>query len=487
VTEVEAVQPSVRQGLTEAEVAERRATGRVNDIPDPRSRTVGQILRGNLFTPFNFLLGGLLLVIIAVGPLNDALFGGVLIANALIGIIQELRAKHTLDTLAVLSSPRALVLRDGVSKEIAIDEVVLDEVLELRPGDEVVVDGRILESSGLEVDEGLLPTAVEAVRPAVVTLLNLSRDQLDRIGEVRIHAEAWRRTLDTAPGAAVIANVDDPLVAWAAGAAPRVTWVGTGQRWRSDAAACPACGGRIQWEPEAATAMDAAVRGGAAWACSSCGFARPEPDLWLEGHELVSTDGHRHPIRLQLPGWCNLANACMAAAGAVSLGVEPSEAVAAMGKVGTVAGRYEVVDVDGVAVRLLLAKNPAGWAETLQLIRPAPLPVVVGINSRVADGRDPSWLWDVPFEQLRGRLVIATGERGRDLAVRLGYADVEHRFVADYRDAVATATDGAAEIDLAANYTSFQDARKALGHTSSRQTARPRARAALRAGGRARG
>lgn len=154
--EVEAIQPSVRQGLTESEVAERRATGRVNDIPNPRSRTVGQILRGNLFTPFNFLLGGLLVVIIAVGPLNDALFGGVLIANALIGIIQELRAKHTLDTLAVLSSPRAVVLRDGVSKEIAIGEVVLDEMLELRPGDQVVVDGRILESSGLEVDEGLL-------------------------------------------------------------------------------------------------------------------------------------------------------------------------------------------------------------------------------------------------------------------------------------------------------------------------------------------
>jgi len=156
VREVEAIQPSVRQGLTESEVAERRATGRVNDIPNPRSRTVGQILRGNLFTPFNFLLGGLLVVIIAVGPLNDALFGGVLIANALIGIIQELRAKHTLDTLAVLSSPRAVVLRDGVSKEIAIGEVVLDEMLELRPGDQVVVDGRILESSGLEVDEGLL-------------------------------------------------------------------------------------------------------------------------------------------------------------------------------------------------------------------------------------------------------------------------------------------------------------------------------------------
>ncbi len=397
---------------------------------------------------------------------------------------------HALETLAVghevalvsgtngkTTTTRLLAAALGTAAEVKTNSAGANLVSGLISS---LSDGEQARFAALEVDEGLLPTAVKAVRPAVVTLLNLSRDQLDRIGEVRLHAEAWRRSLDTVPDAAVIANVDDPLVAWAAGAATNVTWVGTGQRWRSDAAACPACGGRIHWEPE--TAAPAPLggppgpgeRGGAPWSCSSCGFARPTPDLWLEGDDLVLADGRRHPIRLQLPGWCNLANACMAAAGAVSLGIGPADAVAAMGQVGTVAGRYEVVDVDGVLVRLLLAKNPAGWAETLQLIRPAPLPVVVGINSRVADGRDPSWLWDVPFEQLRGRLVIATGERGRDLAVRLRYAEVEHRFVAGYRDAVATAAAGAPEIDLAANYTSFQDARKALGHTSARHTTEAR-------------
>jgi UDP-N-acetylmuramyl tripeptide synthase len=150
----------------------------------------------------------------------------------------------------------------------------------------------------------------------------------------------------------------------------------------------------------------------------------------------------------------------MATAGAAALGVDPERAVGAMVDVGTVAGRYQVVEVDGTKVRLLLAKNPAGWAETLDLLRPAPLPVVVGINARVADGRDPSWLWDVPFERLRGRLVIATGDRGRDLAVRLRYAEVDHRFVHGYREAVVAA--GGTDVDLAANYTSFQDARKAL-------------------------
>jgi UDP-N-acetylmuramyl tripeptide synthase len=300
----------------------------------------------------------------------------------------------------------------------------------------------------LEVDEGLLPAAVSAIRPVAVVLLNLSRDQLDRIGEVRLHAESWRRALAAAPGTIAVANADDPLVAFAARENDHVTWVGTGQRWRSDAAACPVCGGRIRWATDGA------------WSCDSCEFSKPTTEIELDGDEIVLPGGKRLTLQLQLPGWCNRANAAMALGGALGLGTDPSVAVEAMADVGTVAGRYQVVDADGVQVRLLLAKNPAGWAETLDLIRPAPLPVIIGINARVADGRDPSWLWDVPFERLAGRLVIATGDRGRDLAVRLRYADVEHRFVRDYRDAVRKA--GAAAVDLAANYTSFQDARGAL-------------------------
>lgn len=301
----------------------------------------------------------------------------------------------------------------------------------------------------LEVDEGLLRAAVHAVHPAAVALLNLSRDQLDRIGEVRLHAESWRRALEASPQTAAVANADDPLVTFAAWESSDVTWVGTGQRWRSDAAACPVCGGRIQWAADGA------------WACDACDFRRPVTTIGLEGNDIVLPEGRRLRLELQLPGWCNRANAAMALGGALALGADASAAVAAMSEVGTVAGRYQVIDVDGVRVRLLLAKNPAGWAETLDLIRPAPLPVIIGINARVADGRDPSWLWDVPFGRLGDRLVIATGDRGRDLAVRLRYAGVEHRFIPDYRDAVRAA--GASDIDLAANYTSFQDARRTLG------------------------
>src|SRR5207344_2505847 len=114
-----------------------------NLVPAAPSRTIPQILRANVLTPFNALLGGLLVVILVVGPLQDALFGLVLIANAATGIVQELRAKRTLDRLAVLNAPKATVVRGGVARSVAVREVVLGDVLELGPGDQVVVDGEV--------------------------------------------------------------------------------------------------------------------------------------------------------------------------------------------------------------------------------------------------------------------------------------------------------------------------------------------------------
>ena len=143
-------------GLSQRDVDERIAAGLANDVPAAPSRTVAQIVRANVLTRFNALLGALLVVILIVGPLQDALFGFVLVANAVVGIVQELRAKRTLDRLAVLTAPRARVVRDGAPREVATNEVVLDDVVELRPGDQVVVDGEILETNGLEIDESLL-------------------------------------------------------------------------------------------------------------------------------------------------------------------------------------------------------------------------------------------------------------------------------------------------------------------------------------------
>ncbi len=153
-------------GLTTAEVQQRRAEGRTNDAPDPTSRTVGQIVRANVFTPFNALLGVLLVVILAVGEYRDALFGIVLVTNALIGIVQELRAKRSLDRLAVLNAPSSRVRRDGDEVVLASSELVADDVVILTLGDQIAVDGEVLTASGLEIDESLLTGEADPVDKA---------------------------------------------------------------------------------------------------------------------------------------------------------------------------------------------------------------------------------------------------------------------------------------------------------------------------------
>jgi cation-transporting ATPase E len=154
------------RGLTAAEVAERGARGLVNDVPAAPTRTVGQIVRANVFTRFNAILGAMLAIILVVGPLQDALFGLVLIANAGIGIVQELRAKRTLDRLTLLTAPKARVVRDGHVTEVAVGEVVLDDVIDAGAGSEIVVDGDVLSGSGLEVDESLLTGEADPVEKA---------------------------------------------------------------------------------------------------------------------------------------------------------------------------------------------------------------------------------------------------------------------------------------------------------------------------------
>jgi cation-transporting ATPase E len=159
----ELAQVPPRSGLTAAEVADRVARGLVNDVPSAPTRTIGEIVRANLFTRFNLLLGSLLAVILVVGPLQDALFGLVIVANTVVGIVQEVRAKRTLDHLEVVNAPKATVVRDGRVEELAVGQVVLDDVLEAAAGDQVVVDGEVLEAGGLEVDESLLTGESEPV------------------------------------------------------------------------------------------------------------------------------------------------------------------------------------------------------------------------------------------------------------------------------------------------------------------------------------
>ena len=150
-------------GLSSAEVAERRSRGLTNAAGEHTSRSVADILRANVFTRFNLLLGVLLAVILVWGEWKDALFGIVLVTNALIGIAQELRAKRTLDRLAVLSAPRVRVIRDGAPREIAVEELVADDLVDVRAGDQLVADGVVRDSASLQADESLLTGESEPV------------------------------------------------------------------------------------------------------------------------------------------------------------------------------------------------------------------------------------------------------------------------------------------------------------------------------------
>ena len=128
-------------GLSSAEVAQRRSRGLGDEAGERTSRSVAEILRANILTRFNFILAVLLAVILVAGQPQDALFGIVLVSNTLIGIGQELRAKLTLDRLAVLSTPRVQVVRDGTAQEIAVAELVAGDLIHLRPGDQLAADG----------------------------------------------------------------------------------------------------------------------------------------------------------------------------------------------------------------------------------------------------------------------------------------------------------------------------------------------------------
>jgi cation-transporting ATPase E len=151
------------RGLTDAEVAGRVADGLANGTGRIDSRPLRDIIRANVLTPFNALLGTLALLVLATGALGDALFGLLVVVNSGIGIVQEVRAKTTLDRLAILSDPRAQVVRNGAVAEIAVDDVVLDDLLDLRAGEQVPADCRVCQVEGLEVDESLITGESDAV------------------------------------------------------------------------------------------------------------------------------------------------------------------------------------------------------------------------------------------------------------------------------------------------------------------------------------
>jgi UDP-N-acetylmuramyl tripeptide synthase len=309
----------------------------------------------------------------------------------------------------------------------------------------------------LEVDEKYVPSVLTATAARVVALLNLSRDQMDRAAEIWLVARRWRDALADAPDCQVVANADDPLIAWAASGAKQVTWVAAGQRWREDSWCCPECGAHLHRDGDGQPAGD--------WRCGECGFARPSVTWTLDAEAVVDPSGRRLELGLALPGRANRANAVVALAVAERFGIDAESALPKLRQVTSVAGRYTTVPRRGRSVRLLLAKNPAGWLEAFDVLAPAPTSVVLAVNAQGPDGRDTSWLWDVDYRHLRGRQVFVAGERRLDLAVRLEADGVAFQLVAGVDEAVDLVDPGG-NLDVIANYTAFQQIRTTFGRTA---------------------
>ncbi len=309
------------------------------------------------------------------------------------------------------------------------------------------LDGRVLGDLGIfEVDEAALPLVGGALRPRVVVLGNLFRDQLDRYGEIDLVADRWRAALRHLPAeATVIYNADDPLVADVARPHPGARTFGIadpslrrGERLEhaADGRYCYRCG--IPYTYGAAYLGHLGE-----YRCSRCGTARPPLDVGatevrLDGMAgssfVLAAGGERAALTTVLPGLYNVYNVLAAAAAALALGVPLELVAAAVREFVPAFGRGERMTIAGHPAYMLLAKNPAGFNEVLRsiLVGGRSVVAVIAINDLTADGRDVSWLWDVDFEMLRDRcrLAVVTGVRAHDMAVRLKYAGLPRAAIA---------------------------------------------------------
>jgi UDP-N-acetylmuramyl tripeptide synthase len=356
------------------------------------------------------------------------------------------------DALATLARGRRAVLVTGtngkstttrlIGAALGGDVATNTTGANMAPGILTALDDSTSRIAVLETDELHVPSVLRQTSPEVVVLLNLTRDQLDRTHEVSRTAQVWAKALaDT--GVTVVANAADPHVVDAALAATKTVWVDPGTRWTDDATVCPRCGHLLTW-----------VDG--RWS-SGCGFAMPQPEYSLTTAGVRLPDGRQMAVPLRLPGDVNRGNALFAIATANLFDVPADVAAARLAEVDDVDGRYATLDLGGRQATLFLAKNPAGWAAALSMIEDDSV-LAVGINARIADGTDTSWLYDVPFERLGGRVVGAVGDRRADLAVRLHYAGARPLVESDLVRLAAKLPPG--PLVVAANYTAFREMRR---------------------------
>lgn len=266
----------------------------------------------------------------------------------------------------------------------------------------------------LEIDELHLPKVAGVVQPKVVSLLNLTRDQLHRMHEVKRVADRWREVATSLPETTFVADIDDPFVNYAASDAKKTVRVSFGGRSHPDGAVCPRCGDYLDWD-------------GGKYS-SNCGLTNALPDFQYSAMNAAE----RNAI---------LANVAGSLVGAAWVEPQPHELERIVEK-----------NMHGVEIRLRLTKNPASWTEVLASVsRPN---VILILNAREVDGIDTSWLFDVSFEQLLGRRVVITGERALDMQYRLHVQGIEAVRTANFDEAVRQFPAGS-QVDVLAAYTAF--------------------------------
>jgi UDP-N-acetylmuramyl tripeptide synthase len=295
-----------------------------------------------------------------------------------------------------------------------------------------------------EVDEGALPEIARRVRPRIVCLANLFRDQLDRYGELELIAERWRATVTALDGAILVVNGDDPLVGDLARNAepgravlfglddPRVARPAL--QHAADSKHCLVCG-----TPYAYAAAYVGHLG--EYTCPNCGATRPALDVRARDIELRGAEGVAFRlesregagrVQLSVPGLYNVYNAVAAAAVCLTLGVPFDEVVTGLGRFSPAFGRFERIQIGDRRLLILLIKNPAGANEAIRTLidRGGGLRVaVVALNDDIADGRDVSWIWDVDFEPFADgcERIVATGTRAAELALRFAYGNFDRQ------------------------------------------------------------
>lgn len=311
----------------------------------------------------------------------------------------------------------------------------------------------------LEVDELYLGPLARAVRPRVITLMNVARDYLERGVRYKRMIRHWRDTVARIDWpCTIVANADDPLVAWSLRGPrgprpPELVWVSGGHRWAGDGLVCR--------DDMVTLRVDPASDPPGEWWCEVCGQRRPAPAWTLRNGSVHGPDGLAIPLHLGMPGDVNEVNALFATATAVALGAPAEASAAAFADVVDVDGRYGRRDLDGRLVRLLLSKNPASWQETVDAVEASDEPLIFDITARGDfNARDTSFVWEAPLERLAGRPVIATGVRANDIALRLELAGLEVRTIPNPFDAIRACPAG--PVTVATNYPAFLELRDAL-------------------------